>query len=150
MQDKNGSTQVAPSIQTLPEPTSIVLATVDRGGIPSTAIVSWVVARPSGIVALALDRRSSSYRNITSGSDKVACEVLGDDTIFSVRGIARVEKDLMTNAPFPCALVTIEISELRDHSVKGVHFHGPRYLFAGDKRHRRGIQAAVLAELSAS
>lgn len=132
----------------LPASICMVLATVDRDGAPSTAFVAWVVARADGAIALALDRRSSAYRNLASGSRMVACELLGDDIVLSLRGRARIERERMRSAPFPCALATIAIEQIRDHAVGGVDFRAPHYAYAPGKQHRMAIERAVRSELS--
>ena len=49
--------------------------------------------------------------------------------------------------PFPCALVSVRIEEVRDHAAAGVQFTGPRYAFHPGKEHRKGVEQAVYAEL---
>jgi len=127
--------------------TSVVLATVSDCGEPSTAFCSWVVAASAGTVALALDSRSTAYRNVTGRSHQVALEVMADGAILSVRGEATVVKEQMNSVPFPCALVAVSIGEVRDHGVDGVTFTAPRYVFADDKQHRGHVERAIFEEL---
>ena len=116
--------------------------------VPSTAFCSWVVAADPDTIALALDSRSTAYRNITAGSRQVALEVLADDLILSVRGEAAVVKKQLRSVPFPCALVTVSIADVRDHGVDGVVFRPPSYLFADGKQHRDEVERNIFEELA--
>ena len=128
--------------------TSVVLATVSSEDIPSTAFCSWVVAANPDTIALALDSRSTAHRNIMAGNKQVALEVLADDMILSVRGEAYVVKEQLRSVPFPCALVTVSIVDVRDHGVGGVIFKAPQYLFADGKEHRGEVERAIFEELA--
>jgi hypothetical protein len=126
----------------------VVLATMSNDDVPSTAFCSWVVAANPETIALALDSRSTAHRNITAGNRQVALEVLADDLILSVRGEATIVKAQLDSVPFPCALVTVSIVDVRDHGVSGVIFQAPRYLFADDKGHRGDVERAIFEELT--
>ena len=128
--------------------TAVVLATVSKGGVPATALCTWVVATATGDIAVALDHRSAAYVNVSSGSVHVALEVLADDLVIAARGTASIVRPSLASTPFPCAAVVVEISEIRDHSVKGIRFHAPTYAFDEDKRHRRDIERAIFSELA--
>jgi flavin reductase (DIM6/NTAB) family NADH-FMN oxidoreductase RutF len=123
-----------------------VLATADRSGVPHTSLVTWLVARDARTVALALDRRSQHFRNLQE-NPRACLEVLGDGLVAKAAGRARVAREQMNSAPFPCAAVEVELEEVRDHSVPGVVFRGPSYSYAPGKEHRHGVEAAVLGEL---
>ncbi len=123
-----------------------VVATVDEQGLPNTTLMTWVVARNPQTLVMAVDSRSRSIRNLRANG-KVAVEVLGDDLCYGLRGTATVEKETMTSAPFPCALVAVRIEDVRDHGAAGVKFVGPSYSFHEGKEHRRGVEQAVFAEL---
>jgi hypothetical protein len=72
---------------------------------------------------------------------------MADGVSLSVRGDAAVVKEQMTSVPFPCALVTVSIDEVRDHGVDGVTFTAPRYVFADDKQHRDHVERTIFEEL---
>ncbi|MBV8367090.1 MAG: hypothetical protein JO194_11410 [Candidatus Eremiobacteraeota bacterium] len=127
--------------------TSVVLATVSADGVPSTALNSWIVSKNDDVAALAVDTRSSAYTNISAGRTGVAFELLADDLILGVRGIASIIKERLASVPFPCALVHIAIDNVRDHTAAGVHFKGPRYTYADHKGHRSDAEAAIFEEL---
>jgi hypothetical protein len=127
--------------------TSVVLATVSDNGEPSTAFCSWVISAGPQTIAIALDSRSTGYRNINAGRTQVAVEVMADDFIGSIRGRAAVVKDQLRSVPFPCALVAVRINEVRDHRVGGVIFKAPRYLFEDGKEHRGEVERAIFEEL---
>lgn len=123
-----------------------VVATVDENGLPNTTLMTWVVARNHQTLAIAVDTRSRSMKNIRHNG-KVAVEVLGDDLCYGLRGTAVVEKETMAAAPFPCALVALRVEDVRNHGAAGVRFVGPSYSFHEGKEHRRGVEVSVFAEL---
>lgn len=135
-------------LRALQRGTSVVLATVSVEDVPSTAFCSWVVAADPDTIALALDSRSTAHRNILAGNSMVALEVLADDMILSVRGEARIVKEQLRSVPFPCALVTVSIADVRDHGVGGVIFKAPEYLFADGKEHREEVERTIFEELA--
>src|SRR5579863_6833282 len=128
--------------------TAVVLATVSSSGSPATALCTWVVAIGTRTIAIALDHRSSAYVNIAVGSAHVALEMLADDLVIAARGIASIRRALLESTPFPCGGVVVDIDEIRDHSVKGIRFHAPTYVFDEDKRHRRDMERAIFSELA--
>src|SRR5436305_1629996 len=85
-----------------------IVATVDDSGNPMTTLMTWAVARDAQTITVAVDSRSRSFKNIKAHPG-VAIEVLGDDLCYGLRGTAMVEKEQMTSAPFPCALVAIRV-----------------------------------------
>ena len=123
-----------------------VVATVDEQGAPMTTLMTWVVARNEHSLTMAIDTRGRALRNVRANG-RVAVEVLGNDLCFGLRGVATVEKELMDSTPFPSALVTLRIEEVRDHSAPGIRFVGPTYSFHPGKEHRAGVEEAVFREL---
>ena len=123
-----------------------VVATVDETGRPNTTLMTWVVARNPQTLAMAVDQRSRTIKNVRANG-RVAVEVLGDDLCYGLRGTAVIEKETMTSAPFPCALVALKVEDVRDHGAAGVKYVGPSYSFHEGKEHRRGVEEAVFAEL---
>jgi len=127
--------------------TVVVLASVAPGGAASTALCSWIVAKGPQRLALALDKRSSAYGSIVAGSRFVALEVMADGVLLSIRGRAEIAQETMSAPPFPCALVCVDVVEIRDHMLEGLEFHGPRYVFSDEKGHRAGIERRIFEEL---
>ena len=123
-----------------------VVATVDEQGAPMTTLMTWVVARNEHSLTMCIDTRGRALKNVRANG-KVAVEVLGDDLCFGLRGVATIEKELMDSPPFPSALVTLRIEEVRDHSAPGIRFMGPTYSFHPGKEHRAGVEEAVFREL---
>jgi flavin reductase (DIM6/NTAB) family NADH-FMN oxidoreductase RutF len=123
-----------------------VVASVDPEGRPVTSIMTWVVARDTQTIAIAVDSRSRALANVRANGH-LALEVLGDDLCYGLRGVAMVEKERLDAAPFPSALVTVRIEECRNQSVEGVKFFGPRYHFHAGKEHRTDVEKKVFAEL---
>ena len=68
--------------------------------------MTWVVARNSQTLTMAVDTRGKALRNIRA-NPHVAVEVLGNDLTYGLRGTAVIEKEHMHSAPFPCALVAV-------------------------------------------
>jgi hypothetical protein len=130
--------------------TVVVLASVSRTGVPSTALCSWIVAKGPHLLAMALDKRSSAFANIAAGSNQIALEVMADDILLSIRGIARVERETLGAVPFPCALVTVQVAEIRDHMIGGMRFKGPRYVYEAGKEHRTSLERLIFDELAKS
>jgi hypothetical protein len=128
--------------------TVVVLASIAPDGTPSTALCSWIVAKGPQRLALALDKRSSAYTSIAAGSNQIALEVMADDILLSIRGRASIEKDSLESVPFPCALVSLDVLEIRDHMLEGVRFHGPHYAFARGKEHRTDVERKIFDELN--
>lgn len=123
-----------------------VVATVDEDGRPMTTLMTWVVARNPQELTCAVDVRGRALKNLRR-DPRVAIEVLGDDLCFGLRGIAVIEKETMASAPFPCALVCVHLSEVRNHGAAGVKFFGPTYHFESGKEHRTAAEQGVFAEL---
>jgi len=123
-----------------------VVATVDETGRPNTTLMTWVVARNPQTLAMAVDQRSRTIKNVRANG-RVAIEVLGDDLCYGLRGTAIIEKEQMDSTPFPCALVAVRVEDCRDHGAAGVIFVGPRYSFSEGKEHRKGVEDAIFAEL---
>ena len=130
--------------------TSVVLATLSVDERPSTAFCSWVLSLAGGQIAVALDSRSTAHHNITQGRTAVALEVLADELVLSVRGVAHIVKEQLRSVPFPCSLVSVSVDEVRDHAVQGVHFQAPRYMWADGKEHRGEVERAIFKELAES
>lgn len=125
---------------------AVVVATASPEGQPHTALMTWVVARDDGTLAIAMDDRGSPFRNLKQ-NPQVALEVMLEDLVCLVRGTARVFKERLASSPFPSAGVRVEIEEIRDHRAAGVQFHAPSYTFAEGKAHRYETEAAIFAEL---
>ena len=123
-----------------------VISTVDDHHRPMTTLMTWVVARDPRTITIAVDTRGRALQNIRR-NPSIALEILGDDLCFGVRGTAVIEKELMENAPFPCAVVALRVEECRDHGAAGVKFIGPRYHFHPGKEHRAGVENSVFNEL---
>ncbi|HXW77237.1 MAG TPA: hypothetical protein VEJ20_07510 [Candidatus Eremiobacteraceae bacterium] len=127
--------------------TIVVLASVSPEGVVSTALCSWIVAKGPRHLAMALDVRSSAYASIRAGCDQIALEIMADDILLSVRGRASVGSEWLDDVPFPCALVWVEVIEIRSHMIEGLRFAAPRYVFADDKRHRADVEQRIFAQL---
>ena len=123
-----------------------VVATIGEDGRPMTTLMTWVVARNPQELTIAVDVRGTAMKNLRL-NPRIAVEVLGDDLCFGLGGTAVIEKEVMTSAPFACALVCLHLEEVRDHSAAGVKFFGPSYHFESGKEHRSAAEQSVFTEL---
>ncbi len=123
-----------------------ILATATSSSAPYTATMSWVVARNEKTIRMAVDRRGESWVNIQE-NPSVCVEVLGDDLVVAVRGRASIIREQMESIPFPCGIVEITVDEVLDHSVPGLAFKAPSYVFDLGKEHRYDVEGKVFQEL---
>lgn len=123
-----------------------VVSSLDEDGRPSTTLMSWVVALGPTRLALCVDSRSRTFRNLVD-RPVVAVEVLGDGLTWGVKGTSRLAKQAMDATPFPCAIIEVLVDEARDHAAPGTHFQAPHYRYADDKQHRHGLEGRIFAEL---
>jgi hypothetical protein len=123
-----------------------VLAAVSPVDGPYTAVISWVTARDDHTICLALDSRGIALRNVEQ-NPAVALEILASDCVLGVRGMARAGRARIATCPFAAVVVEIDVVEIRDHSVRGVVWHGPTYSYLEGKEHRYAVEQAVLDEL---
>lgn len=126
-----------------------VIATATATGELYTAIMTWVVAKDSKRVRVAMEQKGKVLANVRE-NPRVALEVLGNDLNMAVRGSARVIKERMEAAPFPCTIVELEVEEVSDHSVADIIFIGPSYKFIPGKEEYALIEEKVFAELRES
>jgi hypothetical protein len=97
------------------EGTVAVLATSSRETGPASTLVSWLVLREDGVVALALDRRGRAYENARS-DPRASLEVFDVSGGLAVRGWLTVTNRFVRAAPFDCALAILDVKEIRDHA----------------------------------
>jgi hypothetical protein len=97
---------------------------------------------------MALDKRSSAYTSIAAGSNQIALEIMADGILLSIRGEAMVENEALKSVPFPCALISVAVKEIRDHMIGGLKFHGPRYVYEDAKEHRGDVERLIFEELA--
>src|SRR6266850_2031752 len=82
---ENGPAEMPPElVQFLLGGRALVVATVDEQGAPVTSLMTWAVARNPLTVALAVDLRNRSLRNIRM-NPKVAIEELRDHAAAGIR-----------------------------------------------------------------
>src|SRR5256885_8993349 len=74
-----------------------VVASVDPEGRPVTSIMTWVVARDTRTIAIAVDTRSRALANVRANGQR-AIAVLGADPCFGLPGTALVETEQHTRA----------------------------------------------------
>ncbi len=123
-----------------------VVASLEEDGRPVTTLMSWVVALSPKRIALCVDSRSRTYRNLVDRRH-AALEVLGDGLTWGVKGTSRLAKERMEATPFPCAVIEVTVEEARDHAAPGTFFQGPSYRYADGKEHRHDLEDRIFAEL---
>ncbi|MHA6793482.1 pyridoxamine 5'-phosphate oxidase family protein [Pseudonocardia bannensis] len=125
------------------------LTTVDRHGRPHTSVVSWFRSLDARTCAIAVDRRSRHYENISRENPRVSLLFFCDTEIFSIAGTARVALEEMQYPPFPMASIHVDVDLVVDQTLPDVEFAGPRYRYSERKAHRATVEEAILAELRA-
>ncbi|NWG10024.1 MAG: pyridoxamine 5'-phosphate oxidase family protein [Nitrososphaerales archaeon] len=96
-----------------------VLATLDQQGLPHTALFSWVVAKDSKHVRLAIGKGSTTLKNIRSNG-KLTISVQGPGMAYGVKGKAKVIKDTIKSSPMPCVLVELVVEQVKDDNAPGI------------------------------
>lgn len=96
----------------------VVAATVDAGGWPSTAPMTWVVAKDEKTIRLAVNKEIATYNNI-AGNGRLALSIRGQGMSLGVRGSAKVLKDQMESVPFPCAMIEMRVDQVKDDNIIG-------------------------------
>src|SRR2546426_2154831 len=97
---------------------ALVVATADENGAPVTTLMTWAVARNPQTLALAVDIRGRTMRNLRANG-KVAIEALGDDICYGLRGTAVGGKEATQSTPIPSAPVGIPLRGRGGHSAAG-------------------------------
>ncbi|NMD71945.1 hypothetical protein HHO41_16720 [Bacillus sp. DNRA2] len=97
------------------------LATIDfETGGPNVSAISWVLAANEDSVLFAVDNRSRIIQNINQNS-KVVLNIIANESTYSIAGDASVLQEKLEGVPLKLALVSINITEVRD-----VMFYGSK------------------------
>jgi hypothetical protein len=131
------------------EGTVAVLATSSRETGPASTLVSWLVLREDGAVALALDCHGRAYENARS-DPRASLEVFDVSGGLAVRGWLTVTNRFIRAAPFDCALAILDVTEIRDHGLRSVVFEPPRYSYDPGKSHYEQVEKTIIRELRAA
>lgn len=123
-----------------------MVATASASGQLHTAVMTWVVAKDSHVIRVAMDGRGQPLANIRE-NPRVAMEILGEELNMAVRGTASIIKERMDAVPFPCAVVEIRVEEVMDHAVPEIRFKGPSYRYVSGKQEYYQVEREVFAEL---
>lgn len=137
-------------IQALQEERIVTIATIDfEKGTPSVSAISWVYAMNESSVRFAVDQRSRIVENVSSNG-AVTLNVIANESVYSISGVASIRKDRMEGVPLKLALVEIAIEEVRD-----VMFYGskisvePKYEKTYDARAAAKLDNQVLSAIQA-
>lgn len=99
----------------------VTVATVDHeSGGPNVSAISWVFAPKKDSVYFAVDNRSRIIENIKKNG-QVVLNFIGNESTYSISGVAIVKQEKLEEVPLKLALVEIKINEVRD-----VMFYGSK------------------------
>ncbi|MFQ5944327.1 MAG: pyridoxamine 5'-phosphate oxidase family protein [Anaerolineales bacterium] len=123
------------------------ILTIDDNGYPHTSF-TWVVTNSIHLLRFGVDQESPSLGNIDR-SGLVAVQIVTDEgQPYLIKGDAVVAKDLIESAPFPMALVEMEILEVLDQSWIGVSVTPFDYEWAPEKQEEMlELEQAIYAEM---
>lgn len=96
----------------------VIVATVDEDGKPNSAPFSWAVARDSKTIRIGINHEISTLHNIRR-SGQVSMTISSPDIQVTMKGTAKVVKEMIEEAPLPTAIVEVTIHEVRDDGVIG-------------------------------
>lgn len=109
------------------------ILTIDDEGFPHTSF-SWITTHSIHLLRFGADQGSPTLANIER-SGLAAVQIVTDEgQPYLIKGVAVVVKDLIESAPFPMALIEMEILELLDQSWVGVSVNPIDYEWAPDKQ----------------
>jgi hypothetical protein len=123
----------------------VVAATVDAAGEPMTTLVTWIVAADPLTLRLAMSK-GAALANVERIAT-MSFEIIGEGFVFGARGQAHIVKETMETSPFPSSVVEVRLTEVRDHSHRGVVTTAPTALYAHGKTHRYLAEDAIFSEL---
>ena len=90
----------------------IVLSTVNSNCQIYARPIYWLTAKDSKHIRFAIERKSSALRNLKSNS-QVFINVLGDNIIYGISGVARILKEKL-NAEEEHAMIEVIVKETRN------------------------------------
>ena len=124
-----------------------ILATADRHGRPHVSVVSWLRILDPRHIALALDRRTQHFANV-SVNPRVSLSLMSDQVILAISGTVEISREQMEATPWETAHITIDVDLVVDQTLPGVTFVAPSYSYPESKANRTEVESKVLAELS--
>jgi hypothetical protein len=130
----------------LDRPTVAVLATGSRDGEVATTLISWLTALPDAVLAIAIDRRGTSFENLAV-NPAAAVEIFDRKGGLGLRGVAELIDDEIASAPFPCSPLLLYVHEIRNHCLASVELDPVRYRYVPSREHYAERELEILAEL---
>ncbi len=107
--------------------------TVDSEGFPHTSF-TWVVTNSIHLLRFGADRGSPTLADIERSGNATVQIITDEGQPYLIKGVAVVLKDSIDSAPFPMALIEMEILEVLDQSWIGVSVNSMGYEWAPDER----------------
>ncbi|MBL4952540.1 pyridoxamine 5'-phosphate oxidase family protein [Neobacillus sp. YIM B02564] len=114
---------IKPLFDELQKEKFVTLATIDHEtGGPNVRAISWVLAKNDCIIYFAVDNRSKILENI-SRNNQVVINLIANESVYSIQGVAAIKVDRLPDVPLKLALVEVSINEVRD-----VMFYGSKII----------------------
>lgn len=123
------------------------IITVDEDSYPQTSF-TWVVTTAIHLLRFGADHGSISLADIER-SGRAAVQIVTDEgQPYLITGAAKVADGAIEAAPFPMALIELDIEEVQDQSWVGVNVAPFRYEWAADRHaEMMEVEQAVYAEM---
>lgn len=123
------------------------IITVDEDGYPRTSF-TWVVTTAIHLLRFGADHDSTLLEDIER-LGRVAVQIVTDEgQPYLIKGTARVVHDPIESAPFPMALIELDIEDVLDQSWVGVNVAPLRYEWAPERQEQMSeVEQAIYAEM---
>jgi hypothetical protein len=121
--------------------------TIDAEGYPYTSF-TWVVTNSIHLLRFGADHGSPTLANIERSGVSAVQIVTDEGQPYLMKGAAAVANSRIESAPFPMALIEMEILEVLDQSWIGVSVSPIDYEWAPEKREEMlEVERAVYTEM---
>ena len=128
----------------------IILTTVNSEGQIYGRPIYWLTAKDRKHIRFAIERNSSALRNMKSNS-QVFINVLGDNIIYGISGVAKISKEKLT-AERGHAMVDVIIKEtrnqLKEDDKEIIEIQGPSIHYRPGHEVWAKTEKAVFQELT--
>ena len=107
--------------------------TIDGEGYPHTSF-TWIVTNSIHLLRFGADQGSPTLANIERSGVAAVQLITDEGQPYLIKGVAVVANSRIESAPFPMALVELEILEVLDQSWIGVSVQSFEYEWAPEER----------------
>lgn len=123
------------------------LITIDEAGYPQTSY-TWVVTSSLHLLRFGADQGGATLADIQRTGRATVQIVTDEGQPYLIKGAAAVVNDSIESAPFPLALIELEIQEVLDQAWVGVSVSPLHYEWAPEQREAMDeLEQAVYAEM---